>query len=283
MKNQRLKKKLMRLTKSRQAVQHLFPFLVIIVSLTVSGCAKKPWGNSLAEKEYEAGLHIAEELFANSTECSKGFQSDLSLEYSNPLGKRTLSGFLMYSPGPNYKFVVSNPLGQPIVIIAGNQKKYEMINTLDSKFVSGGMTSFALRYKLPIHFLKGRWDDWLTAKNTIESEYITNISDDKRERGIWVTVEDKSGAKNISHLLIDPQKKIILERRLETNQNKPIGTISYSDFYLDQSCSQPQTINITGLEYGTTINLRLAETELNSHLIKYKLKAPKGYLRQYRP
>jgi len=149
--------------------------------------------------------------------------------------------------------------------------------------MAGGMTSFALRHKLPIHFLKGRWDDWLTGKNTIPTEYISDISSDKESRGIWITFEDSKGAKNISHLLIDPEKKIILERILETLQKKPLATIQYDNYLKDQSCTQPQHIYISGLEYGTTINLQLSETELSSDIKMYRLKAPQGYLRQLRP
>ncbi len=258
--------------------------LLLICLLFISGCAQKPWDVSLGEKEYEAGFELAQEMAVQNTQCVKAFHSDLTLKYANPLGKRTFSGFLQYSPITNYKFVASNPLGQPVVIIAGNKKKYQMINTLESKYTAGGMTSFSLRYKLPIHFLKGRWDDWLTGKNTIPTEFISDISSDKESRGIWITFEDNKGARNISHLLIDPINKIILERVLETRQKKPLATIQYDNYFKDQSsCTQPQHIDISGLEYGTTINLQLSETELTSDIKTYKLKAPQGYLKQFRP
>lgn len=269
---------------NRLLVQYLRSFAFLFFSLLfISGCAQKPWGVSLGEKEYEAGFKLAQEMAVQNTQCIKGFHSDLRLEYANPLGKKTLSGYLQYSPIANYQFVASNPLGQPVVIIAGNQKKYQVINTLEKKYMAGGMTSFALRYKLPIHFLKGRWDDWLTGKNTISTEFISDINSDKESRGIWITFEDNKGARNISHLLIDPKNKIILERILETRQKKPLATIQYDNYLENQSCTQPQNIYISGLEYGTTINLQLSETELSSDINAYKLKAPQGYLRQLRP
>jgi len=261
----------------------LYIFLFICL-LFISGCAQKPWDISLGEKEYEAGFQLAREMSVQNTQCVKAFHSDITLEYSNPLGKRTFSGFLQYSPITNYKFVASNPLGQPVIIIAGNNKKYQMINTLESKYTAGGMTSFALRYNLPIHFLKGRWDDWLTGKNTIPTEFISDIRSDKQSRGIWITFEDSKGARNISHLLIDPENKIILQRVIETRQKKPLATIQYDNYLKDQSsCTQPQHIDISGLEYGTTIKLQLSETELTTDIKTYNLKAPQGYLRQFRP
>ncbi|PHR30552.1 MAG: hypothetical protein COA36_00675 [Desulfotalea sp.] len=261
----------------------IIPIVFLLTALFVSGCAQKPWKTSLGENEYESTLQIAEEMAAVNTKCNKGFQSDLTLEYANPFGKRTFSGYFLYSPGTNYKFVASNPLGQPIVIIAGNKKRYQMINTLQAKYVTGGMTSFSLRYKLPIHFLKGRWDDWLTGKNSISTEYITDISTDRELRGIWITFEDNEGARNISHLLIDPERRTIIEHVLETRQKKPLATIRYSDYIQDQSCLQPQNINITGLEYGTTIKLQLSETKLTSRINVYKLTPPQGYWKQFRP
>ncbi len=257
--------------------------LICSFSLTLASCAQKPWGNPLEEQEYEAGLALAQEVTTRTVECKTGFESDIIFTYANPLGTRSFTGFLQYSAGPNYKFVASNPLGPPIVIIAGNQKKYQMINTLESMYISGGMTSFALRYKLPIHFLKGRWDDWFTGGNSISTEYVTDISNDKEQRGIWVTIADNKGAGNISHLLIDTNEKIILERIIETRQKKSLGTILYDNFLYSQQCHQPQSIQISGLDYGTSIDIKLSETTLNSDTKKFKLKAPKGYLKQYRP
>lgn len=257
--------------------------LLCSFSLTLASCAQKPWGTSLEEQEFEAGLALAEEVTTRTVECQTGFESDIIFNYANPLGKRSFTGFLQYSAGPGYKFVATSPLGQPIVIIAGNQKKYQMINTLESMYISGGMTSFALRYKLPIHFLKGRWDDWFTGGNSIPTEYVTDISSDKEQRGIWVTIADNKGAGNISHLLIDTNQKIILERIIETRQNKNLATILYDNFLYSQQCHQPQSIQISGLEYGTTIDITLRETELNSDVKKFKLKPPRGYLKQYRP
>jgi len=274
----------MQLLNKRLLSQRFSSYILLLICLIfLSGCAQKPWGVSLGEQEYEAGFALAKEMAVQNSQCVKAFHSDLTLKYTYPLGKRTLSGFLQYSPLTNYKFVASNPLGQPVVIIAGNNKKYQMINTLESKYTAGGMTSFALRYKLPIHFLKGRWDDWLTGKNTISTEFISDINSDKESRGIWITFEDNKGARNISHLLIDPENKIILERVLETRQKKPLATIRYDDYFRDQSsCTQPQHIDIS-LEYGTTIHLQLSETELTSDIKTYKLKPPQGYLKQFRP
>lgn len=257
--------------------------LFLLLILSCSGCAQKPWGTSLGEKEYDSALLLAGEMAQNNSQCLRGIHTDLSVEYTSPLGKRSFSGYLLYSPPANYKFVVSNPLGQPLLIIAGNQKKYQAINTMETKYIAGGMTSFAIRHQLPIHFLKGRWDDWLTGKNTISTEFITDISRDRESRGIWLTFEDNSGVKNISHLLVDPEKKIILEHILETRQKKSLATIHYSDYLEDKSCLQPQNIFISGLDYGTTINFQMADTELVAETTTYSLNPPQGYLRQFRP
>ncbi|BHH84002.1 hypothetical protein [Desulforhopalus sp. 52FAK] len=269
--------------KSKQFSKKIFPYLLLCASLTISGCAHKPWGSSFEEKEYDAGLQLVEELTAQGAKCNKGFQSDLTVEYSTPLGKRTFAGFLQYSSGPNYKFVASNPLGQPLIIIAGNQKSYQVINTLESIYSSGGMTAFALRNKLPIYFLKGRWDDWITGRNSIATEYVSDISPDKEQRGMWVTLPDNRGAGNISHILIDTEKRLIIERIIETRKEKPLATIVYSDFYQEEACTQPQNIAISGLDYGTFINLKFSDVELSSDLKKFHLKPPKGYLQRYRP
>jgi outer membrane biogenesis lipoprotein LolB len=257
--------------------------LFLLLILSCSGCAQKPWGTSLEEKEYDSALRLANEMANNNNQCVRSIHTDLTVEYVTPLGKRSFSGYLLYSPPASYKFVISNPLGQPLFIIAGNQDEYQAINTLETKYISGGMTSFALRNQLPIHFLKGRWDDWLTGKNTISTEYITDINFDRQSRGIWFTFEDNAGIKNISHLLVDPEKKVIIEHVLNTRARKSLATIDYSDYLQNQSCLQPQNIFISGLDYGTTIRFQLSDTELVTETKTYSLNPPQGYLRQIRP
>ncbi len=253
------------------------------MTFLISGCAKKPWKDRLEDEQYKGAYSLAEQILIENRGCEKGLRADLLLQYTTPVDTARLSGFLLYSPPTSYKFVVSNPLGQPVFLIAGNQKKYQYINTLEQMFIAGGMTSFALRNKLPIHFMQGRWYDWLTGKNTIPLERLTDLHTDGEERGIWMTFEDGSGAGNISHILVDPERHTIRVHLLETAKKKPLARIEYDDYMEIDGCRQPRTVSVSGLPYGTQITLELSRIEFFERPANYNLKPPRGYLQQYRP
>lgn len=256
---------------------------VLVLSLLFSGCAQKPWTKSLGEDEYKQAFSLATEMNSRDNSCKMGLETDLILTYTTPLEKQAFPGYLEFTFPATYKFVTSSPFGQPLFIVVGNQKKYNSINTPKQMYLAGGITSFALRNRLPIHFIKGRWYDWLTGKNLISTDYLTAIHEDKEGRGIWMTFEDNEAAGNISHLLVDPEKKVILQRLMTTRQKKNLATISYDNYANIGGCQQPLHINIAELPYRVEIDLKLSATALSSEPKSYTLTPPKGYLQQYRP
>lgn len=272
----------MPLPRTRNTSTSLCVFLLVLI-LFFSGCAQKPWTKSLGEDEYKQAFSLATEMGTRDNSCKEGLETDLILTYTTPLKKQAFPGYLEFTYPATYKFVTSSPFGQPLFIVVGNQKKYKSINTPQQMYIAGGITSFALRNRLPIHFIKGRWYDWLTGKNLISTDYLTAIHEDKEGRGVWMTFEDNEGAGNISHLLVNPQKKVIMERLLQTRQKKDLATISYDDYANIGGCLQPQHINIAELPYKIEIDLKLSATALSSEPKSYTLTPPKGYLQQYRP
>ncbi len=264
---------------NRLAVFRL-PLFLLFASLLLGGCATKPWNEPLKQSEADSIIQLTDSLIARDAECGGTLEGDLVLYYQNPFGKKALSGFLQFSIPSSYKFVMTNPFGQPVLIIAGDQKTFQAIDTIHRNYLAGSLRSFFLHNDIPIYFLTGDWGAWLTDRNLLPSSEITDIRNDRDSRGVWLSYKSK---KRVYHLLLDPQKKIFPVRILENEKGKKIAEITYDNWVVSAGCSQPQEINIAGLDYGTDIHIQLSNVALSNVHGVYRLKPPPGYSKQFMP
>ena len=256
--------------------------LLLFFSLLLAGCATKPWTEPLGESEADSVSHLVDSLVARDAACGETLVGDVVLFYQNPFEKQALSGFLQFSMPSAYKFVMTNPFGQPVLIIAGDQVSFQVINTLKKKYFKGSLRSFGLRNNIPGYFLKSNWGSILTGRNKLSSKFITDIRRDRDSRGIWLTFQNKK-QEGFSHLLLDSKQEVYPVRILEDGKGKKLAEITYSNWVTLGQCKQPREISITGLDYGTDIHIKLSDVLMTNEKQTYKLSPPRGYLQQYLP
>jgi len=262
----------------------IFYLFSLLLFLQLFGCAIKPWEAPLEGETFDDSLKFIIALAKEQETCDQSFDGDLSLFYTAPFDKEAISGYLRFSLPSSYKFIVTNPFGQPMFMVAGNNSSFQIINTNDKKYVSGSLRSFFIRNHIPLAFLSGNWGEWLTGRNTMAGAEITAIRQDKEARGLWVTVEYTEGKKTTtSHLLLDTENKIYLERLLEDKKGDVVARITYGNKRADIQCQQPLAITLSGLDYGVTIDLKLSDIHFANEQKKYSLPIPKGYIRQFMP
>ncbi len=263
---------------------HIFYYFLLLFVLLLSGCAVKPWEAPLEGETFDASLIFVIALAKEQKVCDQSFDGDLSLFYTSPFGKEAISGYLQFSLPSAYKFIVTNPFGQPMLMIAGDNNSFQIINTNDQKYVAGSLRSFFIRNHIPLAFLSENWGEWLTGRNTMTDAEITAIRQDKETRGLWITVEYTDRKKTTTnHLLLDTENKIYLERLLENKKGEIVARITYGDKRAETGCQQPLEIILSGLDYGVTINLKLSDVHFAREQKEYSLPIPKGYIRQFMP
>jgi len=256
--------------------------LLLFAVFVLAGCATSPWTDPLQNTEAEKIARQIEAIAARDAACGKTLEADLILFYQSPLEKKALEGFLQFSMPSSYKFVMSNPFGQPVLIIAGDQDSYQVINTFTNKFLTGSLLSFGLHNNIPTSFLKSDWSALLTARFQLFSRSITDIRNDRDARGVWLTFPNKKQG-GVSHLLLDREKEIFLVYIMEDNKGKKVAELTYGNRMPADTCQQPLDIHIAGLDYGTEIHLTLENVVLSEQKKTYQLRPPPGYIRQYMP
>ncbi len=254
----------------------------MLAAVLLAGCARKPWTDPLAGSEAEAVIQLVDSLVARDMECGDTLEGDLILFYQNPFEKQALSGFLQFSMPSSYKFVITNPIGQPVLAVAGDQNSFQAINIFERSYLAGSLQSFGLRNDIPSHFLKNDWGPWLTGRNLLAGRMITDIRKDRDSRGVWLTFENKNQA-GLHHLLLDMEEEIFPVRILEDGSGRKVVEVTYNNWITLEGCRQPLEINITGLDYGTNIHMELSDVTLIDERKTFRLQPPPGYIKQFMP
>jgi hypothetical protein len=257
--------------------------VIVLALFLLAGCARKPWTEPLAETDADSAIQLAGSIFDRDAGCGGTLEGDLVLNYRNPFEKKALSGFLQFSMPSSYKFVMTNPFGQPVLVIVGDQKSFQAINTLRKSYLAGNLRSFWLRNDIPSYFLKGDWGSWLTGRNLLSREEITDVRNDRESRGVWLTFQSKEQA-GVYRLLMDPEKKVFPIRILENENGREVAEITYDNWVTLGECKQPLEINIAGLDYGTDIHIQLSNVLITDEQKTYRrLQPPPGFSNQFMP
>lgn len=250
----------------------------------LTGCANRPWRTPLEPDQTDETALLVASLAARDRACPPSLEGDIAFFYKGPLDKKAVNGFLQFSLPSSYKFVMTNPLGQPLLAIAGNQQYYQVINTLNRHYLAGSISSFGLQKDIDAPFLKGNWGDWLMGRNSMEGRQITSVRHDRENRGLWVSFEsDNKPNLGIEHLLVAHDNQRYLARVIEDDKQTVIAEITYDEWAAEGKCSQPLDINIKGLGYGAEIHIKLSNIAMTEEQQSYRLPVPPGYFRQFRP
>ncbi len=210
--------------------------------------------------------------------------ADAALSYTSPVTSQSVSGFLQFSLPESYKFVITNPLGQIFWAVAGDRKQYQIVDTTKQLYTTGELQTLVLNNELPLFLVQNNWGEWLMARNHFSGSRVIAIRSDNKHRGVWFTVENSILEGRYEHLLIDLNRQILLQRILTDRSGDILAAISYNEIgnkINKGKCVQPAHITITGLDYGSTIELHLSAIEFQPGKKSYHLPKPPRYRQSF--
>ncbi len=257
-------------------------FCLLCYQLLLTGCGNKlkQWGEPLATDKQNTIINDFTQMTKRDSACPTTMIADLAITYTSPIARRAVSGSLQFSLPDDYKFVVTNPLGQILWAVVGNRKQFQTIDTSKRIYRSGELQSLLLEHQLPLFLVQNNWGEWLMGRNLFDSSRIVDIRQDNDQRGLWFTVKTSILAGEYEHLLIEPKRQLLLQRIITDRSGDPLAAITYtrSSTKIDKGqCMQPEHITISGLSYNSTIDLQLTAIEFQPKKKDYSLPAPPQY------
>lgn len=267
----------------RSFSRYVGPILILLALLT-HGCAgKQPWTDPVVEEESARITQAFAEMQQRDASCSCCLDAKVTLSWDGPGEDRSVAGFLQLLLPTSLKFVVLNPLGQPLYALVNQGQGFESINISRKQHVIGNLSALATQYEIPGPLLADNWGYWLVGRLQEHEASIETIRQDSAGRGAWVTLRYPSeAALSKSHLLIQPRTKQLLARILVDQQGETIATLFYdgrNGIEAQEACAPASRITITDLPYGSKVSIDFAEiiTDRSLSAANFRLKVPADY------
>ncbi len=250
----------------------------LLIAVCLSGCAYKPAGEKLDEEQLEAMVPILQKQLVQQQEnCPASWDADLIASVQSSGDKQKFEGYLRVQEPSSIKFIVSNPLGQPIMVLTTNGDYFRLLNAAKKQFIRGSNLSYALHTDIPRQFVSGNWGLWLGGR-------LPDISFNhliKSTEGLWIRHKTEDG---VHYYLWDTDNKRISRHLLLDKKEKILATINYNytDF-VNKECQQPSAIDISdlpGLPFSNSqIQMKLGQVKPAPAMNEKDmlLKAPQHY------
>ncbi len=264
----------------------LFRLILTLLVLLIQGCAGKPWTSQVADSETAFITQIFEEMQERDASCFSCLDAKTTLSWDTPGEDRSIAGFLQLKLPTSIKFVVLNPLGQPLYALVNNGQDFQSINTSLKHHIIGKISSLATQNKIPESLLSENWGYWLTGRLHEQGATIEAIHQDGSGRGVWITMRYQDEASlNKSHLLIQPATRQLLARILVDREGETIATIFYDRRNEKNDCEPVSRITISDLPYGSQLSIDFTEilTDRSFSAANFRLKVPADYETQELP
>ena len=238
-----------------------FVFLcVMLLCLLCSGCAQKRWDDTLTDEENIEMQNILLAMQQQEKQCFQNFDTDMKMFWKSPVGDNAVEGYLVMNAPSSVKYVVSNPLGQPVFAFAGNGKTFQMLKPMRRRHIRGNVRSLAIRYDIPLILAQGDWFAYLTGRLPLRKLIVAESAKDNSDKTIWLKLVTAKGPYTTGsvHLQIDPDKKEVLSYLFLDDNGDVIAEIQYGGRKEGKSpCGVHKEIQVTGLPWGSEIRIEL--------------------------
>ena len=268
-------------------LSHFF-LSAVLFCLFLSGCASHRWAAPLTEDEYSEIADIIAVMQVADKTCPDSFDSEALVFWKSPLEDAAVTGYLQLLSPSYIKFIVSNPLGQPIYAFASNGDTFQSLYTRQHLHIRGGVRSLAIRKKIPQVLVQSEWYALLTGHLTSQPLTILKIQHDVSDKTVWLLLGHRKTNRTLEEtwLHLDPDKRKILGYLFLDREGKTVAEIVYenSTDRVDY-CTPNEKTTITNLPWGVEIVVKLKDIQTDAKFSKtdFTLPVPRGYQKQLQP
>ena len=270
---------------NRNTFRRAWLLLLFLSVVSLSGCARKPFGIALEGDEYTR-LEQRYIFHQNSFgPCATSLDGKVIVDWSHSLNRTSFSGYFKILLPNSLQFTAVSPLNQPLYALTSNGDWFQSVDISKKIFKKGSLRSFAIRHEIPIALLAGEWGSWLAGRPLSTAPYVISIHADSDNRGFWFSVADDPDTtypKEFTLINFDQQR--IIERAIPDKQGKTEALIRYEEWQTVGECLQPTKISVSGLSFGGEATIKFRDIQpANLGNSDFNLPIPPGYKRQFLP
>ncbi len=234
-------------------------FCLLFCCLILSGCAQKHWNEELTEEENKAVETILHDMQQQEQSCFQSFDTDMKMFWETPAGDSAVQGYLVLHSPSSIKFVVTNPLGQPVFAFTANSNTFQLLKASEKRHIRGNVRSLAIRNKIPLILAKGDWFAYLTGRLPLRKLTVEESAKGS-DNTVWLKIATARGPYTTGsiHLQIDPGKKKLLSYLFLDDDGDVLAEIRYGKKKTGTTpCDIHTDIQVSELPWGSAIEIKL--------------------------
>ncbi|MBU1139686.1 MAG: hypothetical protein KKD01_18845 [Proteobacteria bacterium] len=260
----------------------------VLLILFLGGCARQHWNERLEEEEAAEVAKIVHLMQEESRTCSSSIDATALIFWKSPLEESAIEGYLQLLSPSFFKFVINNPLGQPLYAISSNGETFQSLHIAQQKHIRGNIRALALRNDIPPSLVGGNWFAYLSGRLPELSVEIEEINRDTSSQTIWVHLSNltSSGEAEKVYLHLAPAKKQVLGYLVLDQEGKTLAEISYQEQKEESDlCTPRKNITVTSLPWGAELRVELKDIRTDTQFQEddFTLPVPPGYTTQLQP
>lgn len=234
----------------------IFPLLCCLL---FSSCSTKPWGDALDEEATRKAQHLVKAIQQQEEKCFQSFDADMKMFWESPAGDKAVEGYLVLKSPSLLRYVISNPLGQPVFAFSGNGKVFQMLQTAEKTHVRGNVRSIALRNRVPLLLAQGDWFAYLSGRLPARKLSVIEAAQDSSSQTLWLQIAAPKSryVTGTVHVQIDPATKELLSYLFLDDNGDIMAVIEYPEKTGKQPCRIATTTAISGLPWGSLVTIEL--------------------------
>ncbi|CAG37540.1 hypothetical protein [Desulfotalea psychrophila] len=251
----------------------------LLLPLLLSSCSSVPWQSKTLILKLDPAYEEYQRQFADIQRAQRAinpsFDAEARIEITSSLKNKKFAGYLAILSPSYIKFVLSSPLGQPLVVATGDGQNWQTINTQSKSYQRDKISQFLRDQDLPKEIAQIGLANILSAQIGRGFNPPWALKDDKKNRGIWYAPLSGTTAE---HILVDYRGRKIIGRTIGSTEKQQI-VILYDDWTVIDGYEIPSLITISGLSYGAEIKIILTEIIAQPRLQKtsFQIVPPPGF------
>lgn len=234
--------------------------LLFLAQFLLISCARPPWTSVIEGPPKKVLDQAFSDFISSQDRCLSSWDSELTIKWHSTLQTFSVNAYCQALKPSYLKFVVSNPLGQPLKIISVNDQTYQVIDASEKTSVAGNLRSWAKDNDIPTSLVERPWLAWLQGHASATTSQIIEMRLDGQNRGAWLSMAVPGSERISEYLLFDGESQKIVERVILDDLGKKIAVIEYRHWQLIDKCPFPEEITIGELPLGTQAWLGFTET-----------------------
>lgn len=259
--------------------------IAALACILFSGCAGQRWDEPFPEDEQDKIVELISAMQKVEKECPDSLDADAQMFWKSPLDDWAVEGYLQLLSPSFLKFIISNPLGQPVFAFASNGDEFQILKPNQYQHIRGNVRSLAIRKEIPQILAQGDWFAYLTGRLPAGSLEVVEVNQDASDNSIWLRLSPAGSDTTLEHAWthVDPLQGFVLGYLFLDGKGATLAEIVYGNQQdRDDSCTPRDEITISELPWGAKIMIKLKDINDRNQLgeKEFSLPVPAGYTTQ---